>query len=82
MTTNKANKVSKTTTAKTAAKPAVKPAAKPAVKTTAAPAKEEPKKEAVKPVVFFNTPICWFFLALIAFTLFGAIRGQLKKKTN
>ena len=40
MTTNKANKVSKTTTAKTAAKPAVKPA----VKTTAAPAKEEPKK--------------------------------------
>ena len=34
MTTNKANKVSKTTTAKTAAKPAVKPA----VKTTAAPA--------------------------------------------
>ena len=50
MTTNKANKVSKTTTAKTAAKPAVKPVAKPAVKTTAAPAKEEPKKEAVKPV--------------------------------
>ena len=43
MTTNKANKVSKTTTAKTAAKPAVKPAAKPAAKTTAAPAKEEPK---------------------------------------
>ena len=36
MTTNKANKVSKTTTAKTAAKPAVKPAAKPAAKTTAA----------------------------------------------
>ena len=35
MTTNKANKVSKTTTAKTAAKPAVKPVAKPAVKTTA-----------------------------------------------
>ena len=32
--------------------------------------------------VFFNTPICWFFLALIAVTLFGAIRGQLKKKTN
>ena len=29
MTTNKANKVSKTTTAKTAAKPAVKPVAKP-----------------------------------------------------
>ena len=32
--------------------------------------------------VFFNTSICQFFLALIAFTLFGAIRGQLKKKTN
>lgn len=24
-------------------------------------------------------PICWFFLALIAFTLFGTIRGQIKK---
>ena len=32
--------------------------------------------------VFFNTPICWFFLALIAVTLFGAIRGQLKKKAE
>jgi conserved hypothetical protein len=32
--------------------------------------------------VFFNTPICWFFLALIAFTLFGAVRGQLKKKAE
>ena len=39
-------------------------------------------KSSGNPVVFFNTPICWFFLALIAFTLFGAIRGQLKKKTN
>ena len=57
MTTNKANKVSKTTTAKTAAKPAVKPAAKPAVKTTAAPAKEEPKKEAVKPVAEKEKPV-------------------------
>ena len=53
MTTNKANKVSKTTTAKTAAKPAVKPA----VKTTAAPAKEEPKKEAVKPVAEEEKPV-------------------------
>ena len=57
MTTNKANKVSKTTTAKTAAKPAVKPVAKPAVKTTAAPAKEEPKKEAVKPVAEEEKPV-------------------------
>ena len=57
MTTNKANKVSKTTTAKTAAKPAVKPAAKPAAKTTAAPAKEEPKKEAVKPVAEEEKPV-------------------------
>ena len=32
--------------------------------------------------VFFNTPICWFFLALIAVTLFGAVRGQLKKKAE
>ncbi len=31
------------------------------------------------PVVFFNTPICWFFLALIALTLFGAVHGQVKK---
>ena len=43
-TTNKANKVSKTTTAKTAAKPAVKPA----VKTTAAPAKEAAQPAAVE----------------------------------
>ena len=48
MTTNKANKVSKTTTAKTAAKPAVKPVAKPAVKTTAAPAKEAAQPAAVE----------------------------------
>ena len=32
--------------------------------------------------VFFNTPICQFFLALIAFTLFGAVRGQLRKKAE
>ena len=58
MTTNKANKVSKTTTAKTAkqSRP-VKPAAKPAAKTTAAPAKEEPKKEAVKPVAEEEKPV-------------------------
>ena len=37
-------------------------------------------KSSGNPVVFFNIPICWFFLALIAFTLFGAVRGQLKKK--
>ena len=30
--------------------------------------------------VFFNTPICWFFLALIAFTLIGAVRSQIKLK--
>ena len=29
--------------------------------------------------VFFNTPICWFFLILIAITLIGAVRGQIKK---
>ena len=39
-------------------------------------------KSSGTPVVFFNTPICWFFLALIAFTLFGAIRGQLKNKAE
>ena len=32
--------------------------------------------------VFFNTPICWFFLALIAVTLFGAVRGQIKEKSG
>lgn len=29
--------------------------------------------------VFFNTPICWFFLILIIGTLIGAVRGQIKK---
>ena len=49
MTTNKANKVSKTTTAKTAAKPAVKPAAKPAVKTTEESGAEHDRSRQVLP---------------------------------
>ena len=45
MTTNKANKVSKTTTAKTAAKPAVKPA----VKTTEESGAEHDRSRQVLP---------------------------------
>lgn len=36
-------------------------------------------KSGGSPVVFFNTVICWFFLILIAGTLFSAVRGEIKK---
>ncbi len=39
-------------------------------------------KSSGDPVVFFNTPICWFFLVLIFVTLFGGmIKKALFKKT-
>lgn len=37
-------------------------------------------KSSGNPVVFFNTVICWFFIALIVFTLVSAIRGQIRKR--
>lgn len=36
-------------------------------------------KSGGSPTVFFNTVICWFFLILIFGTLFGAVRGEVKK---